>query len=85
MSDKLKYRENKRIAAMIACVKDATDDDGILITVATRHAGKTAALLEQQAVEIVALKKEIAALTFRADSAEAELRLYHKIVRTGRG
>ena len=35
--------------------------------------------------EIAALKKEIAALTFRADSAEAELRLYHKIVRTGRG
>ena len=53
MSDKLKYRESKRIAAMINRVRDATDDDKPI---------KSRDRLSELELENAALKKENAAL-----------------------
>jgi len=53
MSDKLKYRESKRIAAMINRVRDATDDDKPI---------KSRDRLSELELENAALKKKNAAL-----------------------
>ena len=83
MSDKLKYRENKRIAAMIACVKDATDDDKPTIghdRLSELELENAALRKRAESMTLAAYTKseELRAMTARAEKAEAEMAEFKK-------